>query len=254
MGSEASVGSDFSGRVAVVTGGSAGIGAAISRALADAGAEVWFCARGAERGRRTALEIGERAHYVPADLTDTARVARFATVVAESATAVDYLVNNAAMDDRVPFEEATPDAVDRMLDANLRSAILVTRAFLDLLRAGSGRAIVNLVTTNYLLGLAPFTLYNAAKSGIVGFTRSLARELGPEGIRANMVSPGWVMTEKQLREHVTEQDKRELLEAQALKFLLTEEDIVGPVLFLLGSGARAVTGQNLVVDAGKVMV
>ncbi|HSV74659.1 MAG TPA: SDR family oxidoreductase [Chthonomonadales bacterium] len=244
----------FEERVVVVTGGSAGIGLALCRAFVAAGAEVWFCARGAERGRSAAEELGARAHFVKADVADAASVEGFARTVARSARAVDYLVNNAAVDDRIPFDAASPGEIDRMLGANLRSVILVTRAFLEPLRAGRGRAIVNVVSTNYLLGLAPFSLYNAAKSGIVGFTRSLARELGAEGIRANMVSPGWVMTEKQLREHVTQRDQGDLLEAQALKFLLTEDDIVAPVLFLLGDGARAITGQNLIVDAGKVMV
>jgi NAD(P)-dependent dehydrogenase (short-subunit alcohol dehydrogenase family) len=85
------------------------------------------------------------------------------------------------------------------------------------------------------------------------FTRSLARELGPEGIRANMVSPGWIMTEKQLREHVSEQDKRDLLRDQCLKFLLEAPHVTPTVLFLLSSAACAVTGQNLVVDGGKYM-
>jgi NAD(P)-dependent dehydrogenase (short-subunit alcohol dehydrogenase family) len=104
-----------------------------------------------------------------------------------------------------------------------------------------------------MLGLEPFTLYNASKSGLVGFTRSLARELGPLGIRVNAVSPGWIMTEKQLREHVTEGDRRELLAAQSLKHLLTEAHVTPATLFLLSRSAAGITGQNLVVDGGKVM-
>lgn len=108
-------------------------------------------------------------------------------------------------------------------------------------------------TTNWMLGLAPFTLYAAAKSGLLGFTRALARELGPERIRVNMVSPGWIMTEKQLRLHVTAQDKQDLLRDQSLPFLLTEAQVTPPVLFLLSAGAEGITGQNLVVDGGKLM-
>ena len=91
------------------------------------------------------------------------------------------------------------------------------------------------------------------RSGIVGFTRSLARELGHEGIRANMVSPGWIMTEKQLRLHVTEDDKAGLLRDQALKFLLEPRHVSPAVLFLLSSASSAITGQELVVDGGKFM-
>jgi NAD(P)-dependent dehydrogenase (short-subunit alcohol dehydrogenase family) len=104
-----------------------------------------------------------------------------------------------------------------------------------------------------MFALEPFTLYNATKSGILGFTRSLARELGREGIRANMLSPGWIMTEKQLREHVREQDKADLVRDQSLKFLLEPHHITPTLLFLLSNAACAITGQNFVVDAGKYM-
>lgn len=166
---------------------------------------------------------------------------------------MDYLVNNIAIDDCVRIEDLDAAVCDRMWEVNLRSFLLTTRAFLPMLRSGTGKSVVNIVTTNYMLGLEPFTLYNATKSGIVGFTRSLARELGPEGIRANAISPGWIMTDKQLREHVTEQDKANLLKAQSLKFLLASRHVTPAVLFFLSSAAGGITGQNLVVDAGKFM-
>jgi NAD(P)-dependent dehydrogenase (short-subunit alcohol dehydrogenase family) len=244
---------EFAGRVAVVTGGSEGLGRDFCRALCEAGCEVFFCARNVARGEAAARAIGEGAHFIPADLADPAQIETFAEAVRQRAGRVDYLVNNVAMDDRIEVDRLDAGTCDRMWQVNLRSYLLTTRAFLDLLRAGEGRSIANICTTNYLLGLTPFTLYNATKSGIIGFTRSLARELGPEGIRANTVSPGWVMTEKQLREHVTPQDQQDLLNAQALKFVLEPRHITPAVLFLLSSAAGAITGQNLVVDAGKMM-
>ena len=244
---------EFAGRVAVVTGGSDGLGLDFCRALVEAGAEVYFCARHAARGEAAAQSLGPRAHFVQGDMADPASVEAFAATVREAAGQVDYLVNNVALDDRIELDELTAEVCDRMWQVNLRSYLLVTQAFADLVRAGAGKSIVNICTTNYMLGLAPFTLYNATKSGVVGFTRSLARELGPEGIRANTISPGWVMTEKQLRVHVTPQDQADLLEAQALKFLLEPRHITPAVMFLLSSAAAAITGQNLVVDAGKFM-
>ena len=177
----------------------------------------------------------------------------FAAAIGAAAGRVDYLVNNVAVDARVAFADVSPEVADRMWQVNLRSYLLTTRAFLELLRAGQGRSVVNIGTTNYMLGLEPFTLYDATKAGILGFTRALARELGHEGIRVNMVSPGWVMTPRQLEVHVGQQDQRDLLRDQALKFLLEARHVSPAVLFLLSSAAAAITGQNLVVDGGKYM-
>lgn len=244
---------EFAGKVAVVTGGSYGLGFDFCRHLLAAGAEAWFCARNAAKGEAAAAALGKGAHFVAADLAEPAQIDAFAAAVQASAGRVDYLVNNVAIDDRIEFDGLSAEACDRMWQVNLRSYLLTTRAFLGLLRAGEGKAIVNVCTTNYMLGLEPFTLYNATKSGIVGFTRSLARELGKEGIRANTLSPGWIMTEKQLAQHVTEEDKQALLHDQSLKFLLTEKHVTPALLFLLSGAACGVTGQNLVVDAGKFM-
>ena len=246
-------GDEFAGRVAVVTGGSDGLGLDFSRALVEAGCDVYFCARNADRGRATAKAMGPKAHFYRADVAYGGQITAFIASVANEAGRVDYLINNVAVDDRIDFADLTEEACDQMWRVNLRACLLVTRACLELLRAGEGKSVVNIGTTNYMLGLEPFTLYNATKSGVLGFTRSLAREMGKEGIRANMVSPGWIMTEKQLREHVTEQDKQQLLADQSLKFLLKSEHVTPAVLFLLSSAAAAITGQNLVVDAGKHM-
>lgn len=245
---------EFAGRTAVVTGGSDGLGLDFCRALCEAGCEVYFCARNAERGRAAGSSLGSRAHFFAADLSDPAQISALVAHVGKMAGKVDYLVNNIANDARVAFEDLTAEVCDCLWQVNLRSYLLMTHACLGLLRAGAGKSIVNIGTTNYMLGLEPFTLYNATKSGILGFTRSLARELGREGIRANMVSPGWIMTEKQLREHVTEEDQAALLHDQALKFLLRAEHVTPTVLFLLSAASAAITGQNMVIDGGKHMI
>lgn len=243
---------EFSGRIAVVTGGTGGLGRDLVIALAREECEVFFCGR-REDVRETLSRCDGRGHYFRCDLTRPEEVADFVREAAAFRGRIDYLVNNAADDARVRFEEADCEAFDRFVALDLRAAYLATRAALDGLRAGEGRAVVNIGTTNWMLGLAPFTLYSSAKAGLLGFTRALARELGPEGIRVNMLSPGWIMTEKQLRCYVTEQDKQNLLRDQALPFLLRESDVTPVTMFLLSDAARAVTGQNLIVDAGKVM-
>jgi D-xylose 1-dehydrogenase len=242
---------EFDDRVAVVTGGSEGIGYDFCRALCEVGCEVYFCSRNSEKGELAARSLGTRAHYHQTDLSVPQQITAFADYVRQAAGHIDYLVNNAANDDRIKFDDLTVEECDRMWALNLRSFLLMSRACLDLIRLGKGRSIVNISTTNYFSGFEPFTIYNATKSGILGFTRSLARELGKEGIRVNMISPGWIMTEKQLRRYVTEQDKLDLIRDQCVKHLLEAKHVSPVMLFLLSSGACAMSGQNLVVDGGK---
>ncbi len=243
---------EFKGRTAVVTGGSEGIGQDFCRTLCEAGCEVYFCSRHAERGQTVVKLLGPHAHYVQADLASPDQISAFAAKVREEAGSVDYLVNNAANDDRITFRNLTAEECDRMWKLNLRSYLLVSRAFLELLLAGKGKSILNIGTCNWMVGEEPFTIYNATKSGILGFTRSLARELGHDGIRVNMLNPGWVMTEKQLRKYVTEADKKMLLEVQSLKFLIEPQHVSPVMMFLLSSASCAIAGQNLVVDGGRI--
>lgn len=244
--------SEFEKKVAVVTGGTDGIGRQLVTELAERGAEVFFCGR-----RPDASDVlkacGGRGHYFRCDVAKPEDIRAFVSDVLSFNGSIDYLVNNVAFDGRNHIEEVTPEAFDSFIGVNLRAAVLTARAALPGLRRGTGRAVVNLGTTNWMLGLQPFTMYSSGKAGLLGFTRALARELGPERIRVNMVSPGWVMTKKQLELYVTEKDKADLLRDQALPFLLTEKDITPAIRFLLSSEAGGITGQNLVVDGGKLM-
>ena len=245
--------SEFSGRVALVTGGSDGLGRDLVAALVGMGADVFFCGTTRAKGALVAKALGRRAHFVPVDLSDNAAARAFVNRAAAFKGRIDYLVNNAAIDPRIEFERATAEDFDRLIAVNLRPFFVVAQEALPALLRGEGRAIVNVATTNFLLGLAPFALYNASKAGVVGFTRSLARELGPRGVRVNTLSPGWIMTKRQVREHASARDRAELVKAQALKFLLTEEQVTPVTLFLLSRCSGGMTGQNLVVDGGKFM-
>jgi NAD(P)-dependent dehydrogenase (short-subunit alcohol dehydrogenase family) len=226
---------EFRGRVAVVTGGSDGLGKDLVKELVALGCTAFFCGREMRKGRTVAQSR------------------RFIAEVLRRAGSIDYLVNNAAIDPRIEFAIASVEQFDRLVAINLRSYFVIAQAALPGLLRGRGKAVLNICTTNYMLGLSPFTVYNASKSGIVGFSRSLARELGPMGIRVNTLSPGWIMTPKQLRDHVKAADKRELLEAQCVKRLIVPADVTPAMLFLLSTASRGISGQNLVVDGGKVM-
>jgi len=244
---------EFEGKTAVITGGTDGIGLHVVQALASLGAQVYFCGRNKTKGEAAEASLGSHGHFVQCDLADVKQASGFARTAGEAAGRIDYLVNNAAIDPRIPFATATVADFDRLIAVNTRPFFVVAQTALPYLEAGAGKSIVNVCTTNYMVGLSPFTLYNASKSAIIGFTRSLARELGPSGIRANVVSPGWIMTAKQLREHVTDQDKQELLAIQSIKTLMTPGHVVPAILFFLSGASAGITGQNLVVDGGRVM-
>jgi NAD(P)-dependent dehydrogenase (short-subunit alcohol dehydrogenase family) len=242
---------EFDGRTALVTGGSDGLGRHLVLALTALGARVFFCGRDTRRGRDVQVASGNRAQFILCDVTHPEEIAALIEAAASTGR-IDYLVNNAAVDPRIQFSEAAMEDFDRLVAVNLRGPFNVTQAALPYLRRGVGKAIVNIGTTNWMLGSAPFTIYAASKSGLLGFTRALARELGPLAIRVNMVSPGWIMTSRQLREYVNEQIKEKLLSDQCLKFLLIEKHITPVTLFLLSAWSGAMSGQNLIVDGGKL--
>jgi NAD(P)-dependent dehydrogenase (short-subunit alcohol dehydrogenase family) len=190
---------------------------------------------------------------VSCELAEAEEAARFVKEAGQFRGRIDYLVNNAAIDPEWAFRDAKVEDFDRVVAINLRSYFMATQTALPFLEAGEGKAIVNICTTSYLFGWRGATVYNAAKSGIIGFSRSLARELGELGIRVNVVSPGWIMTERQLAEKVTEEAKKELIATQCVKELMREEHVTPATLFLLSRAASGITGQQLVVDGGKYM-
>jgi len=242
---------EFAGKVAAVTGGTDGLGEHLCRTLVGFGCDVFFCGRRADVGEALAAEWGRHAHFVRCDLGDAAAAAGFVRQAGEFRGRLDYLVNNAAIDPEKPFEQISVEEFDRIVAIDLRSQFVVTQAALPFLEAGEGKAIVNVCTTNYMHGWPGATAYNAAKTGIVGFSRSLARELGGRGIRVNVVSPGWVMTPRQLADKASEPAKRNLVDTQCVKTLLTPQHVTPLTLFLLSKASLGICGQNLVVDGGK---
>lgn len=244
---------EFAGKIALVTGGTNGLGRHLCQSLIQLGAEVFFCGRKGDLGRQLTTEWGPRAHFVQCELADATQTTAFVQQAGKFHGKIDYLVNNAAIDPVYDFADSKLEDFDRVVAINLRSYFLVSQTALPFIQVGEGKAIVNICTTNFMMGCANATVYNAAKSGIIGFSRSLARSLGPMGIRVNVVSPGWIMTERQLREKVQEQDKADLIKEQCVKQLLTEQHVTPATLFLLSKAAGGISGQNLVVDGGKVM-
>jgi len=240
---------ELQGRTVLVTGGANGIGEATVRAFHGLGSRVFFCDTDARAGQRLAKELGPGAEFQRVDLRRETDICRWISRSAARGDGINVLVNNAAIDPRMPQEHASVKFLDEVWAVNLRAYILTAREASRHMPDGMG-AIINLCSLTFHTAPVNMTAYVATKGGVLGFTRSLARELGPRGIRVNAVSPGWIMTERQLREYVTPAVKRLIREAQCIETLLGPEEIADVIMFLASDSSRALTGQELLADRG----
>jgi len=239
---------EFTGKNVLVTGGAAGIGAAVVRAFHRAGAQVFFCDVNQHAGARLARELGERVTFQRVDLAAEREVVDWIGGVGRRVREIHALINNAARDPRIALAKTTAQQWDDLFATNLRAYFLTCREAVKWMRAGA--AIVNFGSVTFHLGPIDMSAYVATKGGVLGFTRSLARELGPRRIRVNTIAPGWVMTERQLREHVTPAIKRRIRASQCIPDLIQPDEIADIVLFLASEASRTLTGQELLADRG----
>jgi 3-oxoacyl-[acyl-carrier protein] reductase len=244
-------------RVAIVTGAGQGLGRAYATRLAREGAHVAVVDIAGEAARSAAEAIGEgRASVHEADVTDAGQVAAFVGAVVERWGRIDALVNNAggALLPSAPFDSFSRADWTRVLDVNLTSQWLCAAEVVPHMRAAGYGKIVNVTSTTVAkgvpVGLAP---YVAAKAGVVGLTRALARELGPDGIRVNAIAPGYIPVQTRKAVHSPEAARllRERMKAeQCLPVLGTPEDLCGAVAFLCSPDSDFLTGQVVNVDGG----
>ncbi|SDG74730.1 SDR family oxidoreductase [Bosea robiniae] len=252
----------FRDRAILVTGASRGIGAAIAKAFATEGGIVIVNYRTNEAAAEAVVAecraLGGEALAIAADVTSTDPVAAMATRIAEEVGRLDVVVNNAFApyrfdpDNRTRFWQTPWEAYEQQFEGAVKAAYTVSRAMLPLLQRRSGGAIVNLASDLVTRPSIPYHDYTTAKAALVGFSRNLAAELGPLGIRVNCVAPGLVYPTQ--ASATTPEEVREMLIAQTpLRRIATPEDVAGPVLFLASDWGRFVTGQVLHVDGGLVM-
>jgi NAD(P)-dependent dehydrogenase (short-subunit alcohol dehydrogenase family) len=241
----------LSGRTAIVTGASRGIGAAIAVALDAAGARVALVARSEKDLAGVAGDLANDPVTVAADLgTTDGPEAAAAEAVTALGGRVDVLVNNAAVALRKPSDELTADEIQRVLDVNVRGVLLLTVAVLPtMLAAGSG-SIISISSISGVRGTPRRAVYAASKAAIDGMTRALAMEYGPRGIRANSVAPGVVATALWV-EHLAKPGVTEELLATIPTRRLTEADEIADVVtFLASDASRAITGETISADGG----
>jgi NAD(P)-dependent dehydrogenase (short-subunit alcohol dehydrogenase family) len=244
------------GRVVLITGGATGIGESMVTAFARQGARVAFFDIQDEAAKRLvdglAAEGCIAPLYLHCDLTDVAALRNSVERVLAALGTVDVLVNNAANDQRHTIEEVTAEYWDRSMAVNLRPQFFMIQAVLPAMRKARRGSIINMSSIAWMIPSTGVPLYIAAKAAIVGLTRTLAHELGPEGIRVNAVLPGAIATERQKQLWYTPEYKAEILASQALKLEIQPADVARLVLFLAADDSSAITNQSYVVDGGWV--
>jgi 3-oxoacyl-[acyl-carrier protein] reductase len=242
---------DLGGKTAFVTGSTRGIGHAIARALHAAGARVAVVGRDRARAEAVATELGDRATGVACDVAQADQV-EAAIAAAEGALGpIDILVNNAGLTRDNILLRLTDADWDVVLDANLKGAFHTTRAVIKgMMKRRAGR-IVNITSIVGLTGNKGQANYAASKAGLIGFTKSVAKEYASRGVLANCVAPGFIETD--MTAALPDEARATLLQDIALGRLGRPEDVAGAVLFLASDLAGYITGQVLVVDGGMVI-
>jgi NAD(P)-dependent dehydrogenase (short-subunit alcohol dehydrogenase family) len=248
--------SSLDGKVVLVTGGASGIGEAIVEAFVAQKSRVLFCDVQDEVAQ-TLIERLRQPEYVPpqyfhCDLTNIEELQQTLDRVLRSVPAIDVLVNNAGNDKRHNIEEVTPDFWDWCIQTNLKHQFFMAQAVLPGMRKAKRGAIINMGSIAWMIPSTGVPVYATAKAAIVGLTRTLAHEVGGEGIRVNCVLPGAIFTERQRRLWLTDDYKKEILNRQALKTEIQPADVAKLVLFLASDESLAITSQSFVIDAGWV--
>ena len=242
------------GKRVFVTGGGTGIGEAIVQAFVEQGAVVSFVDIAHEASealcRRLADAGFEPPVYRRCDIADIAALQRTMADLATQLGDVDILVNNAANDQRHDIADVSPDYWNERIAINQRPMFFTCQAVLPGMKTKGGGAIINFSSMSWHAKGAGYPVYATTKAAVIGLTRSLARDLGPFGIRVNTVTPGWVMTQRQLALWVDDAAEAEIAKAQCLPGKLMPDDVARMVLFLGADDSKMCTAQDFVVDAG----
>ncbi len=236
------------GRAVLITGGASGIGAEMVRAFSAQGAKVSFIDIDAVEGTRLAGETG--AAFSVCDITDIAALRVSIAEIEQACGGIDTLVNNAGKDDRHAISDVEPDSWRRALSLNLDHQFFASQAVSPRMAEKGAGSIIMFGSISWMRGRPGMVGYTTAKAAINGMTKTLARELGPSGIRVNCIVPGAIVTERQLQLWTSPEQNQQFIDLQALKFRLDASHVARMALFLGSDESGGCTGSNFVVDAG----
>ena len=244
----------LSERVVFISGGSSGIGAELVRAFAAQGAKVAFCGTKPEGGKTLIDEVVAAGHTAPwygaCDVRDVVAYQALLGRVATDVGPIRVLINNAGRDDRHKMEDVTPEFWDDRLALNLKHYFFAIQAVAPGMERAGGGSVINMGSVSWMRGRPNLVGYTTAKAGILGLTRTLARELGPRNIRVNALVPGAIVTDRQTALHRDPVADQQFLDAQCLKIRLDSGHVARATLFLAADDSDGMTGQHVLVDAG----
>ena len=241
-------------RTVFVSGGSSGIGAELVRSFAAQGATVAFCGLKSDGGAALINEVQAAGHaapfFRPCDVRDVVAYQALLAEVGARFGPIRVLVNNAGRDDRHAMEEVTSEYWDDRIALNLKHYFFAIQAVAPGMAQAGGGSVINMGSVSWMRGRPNLVGYTTAKAGILGLTRTLARELGTRNIRVNAIVPGAIVTERQTTLHRDPNADQAFLDAQCLKIRLDPGHVARPTLFLAADDSDGITGQHILVDAG----
>lgn len=240
-------------RVVLITGGATGIGASFVAHFAAQGARVGFFDIDTTAGIALADSLGDSRHkpvFATCDLTDIDALRAAVADMKAALGPIEVLVNNAANDRRHTLAEVTPESFDAGIAVNVRHQLFAAQAVVEDMKAARAGSIINLGSISWMLRQNDLPVYLMSKSAVQGLTRGLAKELGPYGIRANTLVPGWVMTDKQRRLWLTDEGREAIKRGQCIDAELLPADLARMALFLAADDSRMITSQDIIVDGG----
>lgn len=244
---------DLRDRVAIVTGGTRGIGRAVAEGFVAAGARVAVTSRKADACAETEAHLralGGDAIGVPAHMGELDAIAALVDTTVDRFGGVDIIVNNAANALAQPLGQFTPEAWQKSFDVNLRGPVFLIQAALPALQRSPHASVVNVISAGAFLFSSNVAMYGAGKAGLMSFTRSMAAEFAPRGIRVNALAPGTVDTDM-VRAN-TPEAQQAMANASFMRRAASADEMVGPVIYLASDASSFMTGQVLLVDGGLV--
>ena len=245
---------DLESKRVFITGGGSGIGASIVEHFCEQGSEVYFIDINEDESKKLIEDIKNKNYSLPTfikcDLLNIKELQKTIADIINKKGPIDILINNAANDTRHKIDDVTEEYWDERMNVNLRHFFFTVQSVKKSMIDNGGGAIINMGSTSWMIGQGGMAAYTAAKSGVVGLSRSFARDLGEFNIRVNSVVPGWVMTQRQMDLWLNDESEKELMKRQCLKEKLMPKELAQAVLFFSSEQSSGCTNQSYVVDKG----